>query len=241
LKPEGFEAAPDAEPQVEKLESRALRLLAAIDENTPDADSPVFVVPLASSLGLSEEDVKAAWRYLADKQLIRKYNLDYTARLSAGGTDALERAKNNPDQPAPGFGSITYNTITIQHMENSSVQQAGSHSTQVQNINYEQKDLDDLTRAIDLLEQNFDQLGLDATSARKAKAQIETLKAQLQSRATGCGAGGAKGGGRGECGPATHAPGAGPGKSVTGAMIAYGKSQSNGRSNGSPRSSTISE
>src|SRR6266446_1089945 len=38
-----------------------------------------------------------------------------------------------------------------------------------------------------------------------------------QSRATGCGVGGAKGGGRGECEPAKHAPGAGPGKCVTGA------------------------
>jgi uncharacterized protein involved in exopolysaccharide biosynthesis len=64
-------------------------------------------------------------------------------------------------------------------MEGSSIQQTGSHSTQVQTINYNQRDLGDLKRALDLLEQHFDQLGLDATSARKAKAQIGTLKAQL--------------------------------------------------------------
>ena len=38
-----------------------------------------------------------------------------------------------------------------------------------------------------------------------------------RSRATGRGAGGAKGGDQGECGPAKHAPGAGPGERVTGA------------------------
>src|ERR1700747_152513 len=42
-------------------------------------------------------------------------------------------------------------------------------------------------------------------------------EADEQSRATGCGAGGAKGGGRGECRPAKHVPGTEPGKRVTGA------------------------
>src|SRR5215831_20126138 len=39
-------------------------------------------------------------------------------------------------------------------------------------------------------------------------------EADEQGRATGCGAGGAKGGDQGECGPAKRAPGAGPGKCV---------------------------
>jgi hypothetical protein len=45
---------------------------------------------------------------------------------------------------------------------------------------------------------------------------LPTLQeADEQSRATGCEAGGAKGGGQGECEPAKHAPDAGPGKRVT--------------------------
>jgi hypothetical protein len=51
----------------------------------------------------------------------------------------------------------------------------------------------------------------------KSDSAIVAVKPTNKSRATGCGAGGAKGGGRGECGPATHAPGAVPGKRVTGA------------------------
>ena len=51
----------------------------------------------------------------------------------------------------------------------------------------------------------------------KSDSAIVAEEADEQSRATGCGAGGAKGGGQGECGPAKHAPGAGPGKRVTGA------------------------
>ena len=45
----------------------------------------------------------------------------------------------------------------------------------------------------------------------------DSCEANEQSRATGCGVGGAKGGGRGECESAKHGPGTGPGNRVTGA------------------------
>ena len=44
-----------------------------------------------------------------------------------------------------------------------------------------------------------------------------SCEADEQSRATGCGVGGAKGGGRGECETAKHGPGTVPGDRVTGA------------------------
>src|ERR1700687_5996977 len=45
----------------------------------------------------------------------------------------------------------------------------------------------------------------------------DSCEADEQSRATGCGVGGAKGGGRGECESAKHGPGTVPGNRVTGA------------------------
>src|SRR5665811_2405303 len=58
-----------------------------------------------------------------------------------------------------------------------------------------------------------------ADDARKwgVRLRYSSWEANEQSRATGRGVGGAKGGGRGECEPAKHAPGAVPGKRVTGA------------------------
>jgi hypothetical protein len=179
LTEEGFTAAPDMEPEVETSESRALRLLAAIDERTRDSESPVFVAELAPTLGISEQDAQAGWRYLADKQVIKTFNLPYAARVNARGIDIIEKGKKNPDAPTPGFGSVTYNTIHIHHMEKSSIQQAGSHSAQVQTVSYGEQDLADLKRALQLIEENFDQLELDETATKRAKAQIGTLKAQL--------------------------------------------------------------
>jgi hypothetical protein len=182
LTAEGFEAAPDTEPEMETSESRALRLLAEMYVRTRESDGPVFVADLAPALGLSEQEANAAWRYLRDKQLIDTFNIAYTARPNARGIDRIERAMQRPDQPAPGFGNVTYNTVHIHHMENSSLQQAGANSTQVQSIQYGEQDLSDLKRALDLLEEHFDELQLDPTASRSAKAQIGTLKAQLIDR-----------------------------------------------------------
>jgi len=51
----------------------------------------------------------------------------------------------------------------------------------------------------------------------KSDPAIVAVKPDEQSRATGSGVGGAKGGGRGECESAKHGPGAVPGNRVTGA------------------------
>src|SRR5258708_27452623 len=51
----------------------------------------------------------------------------------------------------------------------------------------------------------------------KSDPATSSCEADEQSRATGCGVGGAKGGGRGECESAKHGPGTVPGNRVTGA------------------------
>lgn len=173
----GFRAAPEFEREPTQL--MALRLLAAIHERTRNTDQPIFVAEVAPQLGLSDDEVQAAWRYLRDKRLIETFNLDYAARINAYGTDLIEKAEQHPDRPPPGFGSVTYNTLHVHRMENSTVQQAGTHSTQTQLVSYGGKDLDDLRRAIDVMEQHLDELKLDSAAGNKALAQIATIKAQL--------------------------------------------------------------
>src|SRR2546422_748827 len=57
----------------------------------------------------------------------------------------------------------------------------------------------------------------DDVRSGKVGPRHSSCEADEQSRATGCGAGGAKGGGRGECESAKHGPGTVPGNRVTGA------------------------
>src|SRR4051795_9715907 len=57
----------------------------------------------------------------------------------------------------------------------------------------------------------------DDERPREVRPRHSSYEADEQGRATGCGAGGAKGGDRGERGTAKHVPGAEPGKRVPGA------------------------
>jgi hypothetical protein len=166
----------------ETAQAKALRLLEAIYERTVTTGRPVHSVKLAATIGSTEEEALAAWRYLKQKDLINTHGASGAtgpASVNHKGIDAIEDAKNHPDKPSPGFGSVTYNTIHIQHMHGGGIAQAGAHSTQHQTITYNSQDLDDLRQAIDILENRIDELNLDAAAKRKALAQVGTLKAQL--------------------------------------------------------------
>lgn len=162
-------------------QSKALRLLQALYDATRARTEPVFIEEL--NAGLSPEDAKAAWRYLRDRKLIDTFNIDYTARISGAGIDAIEGAQRRPDQPSANFPSVSYNfvynTIHVGTMSNSPVQQGGVHSTQNQTVSYGPQDLADLNRLVTEFTSHLGELQIDARQRQRAEAQIATLQAQL--------------------------------------------------------------
>jgi hypothetical protein len=162
-------------------QSKALHLLRAIYDKTRGQTEPIFVNEI--DIGLSEEESKAAWRYLKDRGLIDNFSIPYSARINGAGIDAVENAQRHPDQPTPNFPSVTYNvvynTMHVGTMSNSPVQQAGVHSTQNQIVSYGAQELADLTRLASELTVHLDELQIDARQKQKAQAQIATIKAQL--------------------------------------------------------------
>jgi hypothetical protein len=163
----------------ENIQARALRLLEAIYEKTVNTGNSVHATKLAVTIGSTEQEALAAWQYLKEKNLIKTYNIAGEASVNASGIDIYENARSHPDNPPPGFGSITYNNVTIHHVEGGGIQVAGSHSTQHQSITYNSKDYDDLRHIVEIFTQRIDELNLDDAAKRDALAQVETIKAQL--------------------------------------------------------------
>lgn len=163
------------------VQGSALRLLRAIYELTRNQSNPVDDVSQLS-IGLTEEELRAAWRYLRDKNLIQTFNLDYAARINANGVDAVENAQNHPNQPTPGFPSVTYNTVyntvNVGSMVSSSVQQAGANADQKVVYN-SQEWRSSLESFVNELTTHLKELDIDARQKQKAEAQIATIKAQL--------------------------------------------------------------
>lgn len=79
------------------VQPKALRLLKAIYDKTHDQTNPVDDVTTLST-GLSEEEAKAAWRYLRDRGLIQTFNLDYAARINGNGIDVIENSSSPVQQ-----------------------------------------------------------------------------------------------------------------------------------------------
>jgi len=89
---------------------------------------------------------------------------------------SLQGRKQVEDRLAPSY---TTNSISIGTAVNSPILQAGAHSTQSQSVTYGAQDIGDLHRLLQLFEDHFDELEIDASRKRKAEAQIATLKAQV--------------------------------------------------------------
>ena len=161
-----------------KKAGAALRILVELMKG----QGPVPARKLAATIGSSEAEALADLQYLEQRKLVNLHSLSgdpASASASATGIALYKNAKEHPDLPLPGFGSVSYNTITIHQMHGGGIQQAGAHSTHHQTITYNSKDLDDLRQAVEILAQRIDELNLDAAAKRKALAQVDTIKAQL--------------------------------------------------------------
>lgn len=79
-----------AQDNMSPSQSKALVLLNAIYEKTNSQDYPIDDITKLD-IGLTEEEVKGAFRYLKEKGLIQTFALPYAARVNANGIDAIEK------------------------------------------------------------------------------------------------------------------------------------------------------
>jgi len=167
--------------ETSSTQSKALRLLEALYQATRGKEERVFLQDLQTDL--SEEDARAAWNYLKDRQLMQTYKMPYATRINAAGIDAIENAQRRPDQASSAFPSVSYNivhnTMNVATMTNSPVQQGGINSPQQQFTSFSTQDVLDLRRLVTEMTAHIAELHLDAAQQTKAEVQIATINAQL--------------------------------------------------------------
>lgn len=76
--------------------------------------------------------------------------------------------------------AITQNTMIVDTIINSPIQQGGAQANMTQTVSYSREDLDDLRRLVEMFDAHLDDLNLDAAAKQKAMVQVATIKAQLQ-------------------------------------------------------------
>jgi hypothetical protein len=160
-------------------QGKALRLLKCIYDQTRSQNGPVFATELAPSIGLTEEESQAAWRYLKGKGLIETFSIPFAARISGPGVDAIENAQRQPDHSTPNFPAVTYNivnnTLNVGTATNSPIQQGSANS--VQTTTYSDQERSELARLVNELAAHLDELQLDPRQRQRAITQVATLQA----------------------------------------------------------------
>jgi len=132
----GFIGGRSVDPGLaDTTQAKALRLLKAIYDETLGREQPTFANEVAARLQMTEIDGRAAFAYLIDKGLVKTFpSMPLAAAVNATGVDAIERARQRPDQPSASFPDVTLNNVINVYAPVGQVQQGTSASTQSQSI-----------------------------------------------------------------------------------------------------------
>jgi hypothetical protein len=169
----------------ETVQAKALKLLRTVYETTRATEQPIFVESLKEELGLSTADVHAAWRYLADKGLIDKFSIPYTARINARGVDAIEAAIVNPDKTTAVFPSVTYNITINGTGAGSQVNMMSPGSQQISTVSTADPEaVRKLVEGVDQLLNQVQRALPTSTLSAEIQAQVETAVLELRQAAT---------------------------------------------------------
>ena len=106
-----------------------------------------------------------------------KYETTAHIRITNFGIQVIEDSIANPTEPIGPF--VAYNTIHVEKMINSQIQQGTQNS--VQNIIIQKNDLVQVNNLVKKILDSIDGLELQSTQKQDLEAEIETIKSQTKS------------------------------------------------------------
>jgi len=164
------------------IQENGLKLLRGLYDVARNSPEGADVDDIAKSNSIYLPDAETAMHYLADKGLIRVLMSPYTIGITAKGIDAIEEAMKQPSAATPNFPSTTFNSVTIQNMTGSTIQQSGSHSSLANVSAFTSDQTENLSALVELLSDHLAELAASAEQQRTIGAQVATLQAQLLSQ-----------------------------------------------------------
>jgi hypothetical protein len=129
---------------------------------------------IAQTVGLSEDDYRDAFRYLAQEGLAS--GSDKGVCLTHAGVVEVEAALSQPDRPTEHF---PVNIIYIEKMSHSQIQQGTADSTQ--SGTFDSLDLAAVTEFVQALKTQLPQLGLTGDDEAVTQSDLATIESQLSS------------------------------------------------------------
>jgi len=173
--------------ELNKRKADRLRVMNEFFEAASGSEQAVIdTEAIRTKLGLSDQEMADACKYLEGEELINPmpglWNrlFPHRVRLTHWGIREVEESREHPETPTEHFPPLV--TVT-QHFHGNVIGspiQAGSpgatQTTTVGDLNLEL-----VRELVDQYESNESALGLDASKAEEARAEVKTIRAQLDS------------------------------------------------------------
>ncbi len=163
--------------EIKKLQVDRLRYLESAYHQSKGA--PNSYIPweeTGQNLGFDRDRTIAVMYWLKNEGLIKLETFN-SFQITNYGIKIIEDAITNPEEPVGPL--IAYNSIQIDQMINSTIQQGSVNSTQ--EVTIQQNDVEKIITLIDKLEASLEKINLAAAQRQDITADLETIKAQTKS------------------------------------------------------------
>jgi len=171
---------------IEKRRAVRLRVMNAIFEASgASEDTTVSGPSLLEDLGLSDQELADACKYLQGEHLIRASNTawghasPFFVNITHTGIKEMERSHQAPDKPTPHFPPLV-SVVNVHGPVIGSAIQSGSPGAQ-QNVTFGDLDLNVVRKFLDEFDARAAELDLPTPQAEELAADIATIKTQVES------------------------------------------------------------
>jgi hypothetical protein len=135
---------------------------------------------VGADVDLTREETQRVMDYLNGEGLATHRAIGGAVAITHAGLREVERALSAPEAPTHYFPAVV-NVLQVQSMVGSQIQQGTHGSTQTQSQSITQNDVAAIQALLAAMQSNLTALGFNAESRTEAEAEIQTLKAQVQS------------------------------------------------------------
>lgn len=162
-------------------QKRFLFLKNLYDISNASSSKLVSKLEIMSILNIKDQDAQEIIQYLYNEGLIYNLTIDNQMMISHQGIKEVEDSLTKPTLATSHFpAQITYNnTINIEKMENSQLQQGTHNSTQNTTFNINDKDL--FNKFIEDIKQELPNLHLNSNDESVINSDITTIESQFLS------------------------------------------------------------
>jgi len=164
--------------EIKKLQEDRLRYLeSAYHQSKGDPSAYIPWEETGTELGFDKDRTISIMEWLKNEGLI-DFQTTSSFNITNLGIGTIEDSISKPDEAIGPL--VAYNTINIEKMENSQIQQGTINSEQTVTI-IQQNDLTQINELLKNIESTISKVDINTDTKKDLESDIETIKAQIKS------------------------------------------------------------